>query len=812
MSDFKTGFKNRVNATWFSTLLPNHLKVALRNMKRDPVNSFINIFGLATGIACCIILYLYVGNELSYDTFHEHQDDVYLLNYQELNRPGARFFSTTSPPMGPALQAEFPEVLHAVRLRDSQNNVFGYGDRQFYEENIFYADSTFFDVFSFPLSAGNSKTALARPNTVVLTRQAAEKYFGDEDPMGKELLMDGSRLLEVTGVLEPVPDQTHLPLNMLVSFETFRVPSGYPVTLESWRWVSFHTYLRLQDGSDPAELESKMVGFLDRHRTPRMSGDGRLLLQPVTDIYLSPEPRNDVMKYGNAGYAYGLAGTAFLILLIACVNFMNLSTAQSLKRGKEAGIRKVLGSDRKALRRKFLGESVLYSSIAFLFSAAIVLVLMEYIPGWFDMDWSLRRSDILQVFGVFAAVSLVTGLIAGLYPALIISGFNPAEVLKGKLTNRMSGARLRNILMTLQFVISVGLIVGSLVILKQMNFLQGKDLGFNKDQTIALQVIQEEFENRYRLIKERLSDNPYVMSVSGGDLFFGGQGSVPIYPEGLDREEGYPMNIFSVKYDFFETMDIEITQGRSFSESFGTDSARGVVLNRAAVDLLGWEQPIGKQIQISSNLTDGVVIGVTENFHFTSLHNPIRPLAMYISRTNQEHVVVKVKPGNLNEMLASLEADWNEIAPDMPFSYFFLDDSVEQQYRAEQNFTRMVMFFTALSIFIACLGLYGVASIGIQQKRKEIGIRKVLGGRIAHIFALVSKPYMVQVLLANVIAWPLAWWGLDQWLSNFAYRTEIGFGVFALAGGAALAVALLTVSWQSVKAALMNPVESLRNE
>jgi len=798
--------------TWLPNLLPNYIKITFRNMSNYGLQSAINIFGLAVGLACCILIFLFVRHELSYDTFHRNHDDIYLLTYREIDRPGARFFSTTSPPMGPKLQDEFPEIRHAVRLRDSQNNVFTHDNRRFYEDNIFYADSSFFQVFTFPLKLGNPETALARPNTVVLTQETARKYFGDENPIGNVLIMDGNRRLEVTGVLEKVPSTTHLPISLLISFETFRVPSGYPVTLESWEWVSFHTYLRLQEGTDPKELESKMPEFLTKYRSEAMADRGRLLLQPITDIYLDKEPRNNVMNYGNAAYAYGMGGIALLILLIACFNYMNISTAQSLNRGKEAGIRKVLGSSRNSLFGQFLGESVIKAIIALGFAVLLVGVSAHYFTNLFGFDISISLNIIPGISVIFLLITLAAGIAGSIYPALVISNYKPGEVLKGKLSTSRASLRVRNILMTLQFAISIGLIVGSLGIMNQIDYLQTKELGFNKDQTISLKVVRDQFEETYPLIKEQLEKNAFVESVTAGDLFAGGHGSVPVYPEGFDNEEGYPMNLFGVKYGFFETMDITVEHGRAFSDSFASDSVHGVMLNQAAVDLLGWENPIGKRIRISDIVTEGEVIGITENFHFASLHNRIQPLAMFIPRANLENILVRIGRGSLQEIMSSLEKDWQKAVPGMPFSFTFLDASVERLYHNEERFAQIVLLFTGLSIFIACIGLYGLVSISIQYRMKEIGIRKVLGARVRQIARVLAKPYLDYILMANLIAWPLSWWVLNQWLNNFAYRIDITIWIFIIAAIIVITIALLTLGGKIMKAVSVNPVETLRNE
>ena len=816
---YKTKTTNKVDATppwnqskWATGMIPTHLKIAFRNLKHNKLQSSINIFGLAIGLVCCILIFMFIRREFSYDNFYENSEDLYLVTYQEMNRPGARFFATTSQPMGPKLQQEFPEIKHAIRLIDSQNNVFTYQDEQFYEGNIFYADSSFFEVFSFPFAQGDAQTALDRPNTTVLTQETAQKYFGNENPIGKELIMDGSRPLEVTGVLEPIPETTHLPLSLLISFETFEVPAGYPVTLESWSWVSFHTYLRLEEGTDPDALESKLPGFIQKYRSEEMANSGQLLLKPVSDIYLSKEPRNDVMKYGNTAYAYGLGAIAILILLIAGFNFMNISTAQSLKRGKEAGIRKVLGSNRGALIRQFLGESIIKALVALVLAVILLSMFGSYFSGLLGFELTYNTNVLLLLSASFLMIALLIGLGAGIYPAVTISNYKPGEVLKGSLATSRSSLRLRNGLMTLQFAISIVLIIGSMAISNQISFLQQKELGFDKEQTVAIKVVRDQFEDRYNIIKQQLEQNSNVEQVTAGDLFLGGHGSVPMFPEGFDNEEGYPMNLFGVKYGFYEVMNISMKEGRAFSESIASDSTHGVILNQAAVDILGWENPIGKQFRVDNIVTDGEVIGVTENFHFASLHNRINPLVMFIPRANLENILVKIRPGNLGEAMASLEEDWSAVAPDMPFEFTFLDDSVDQLYRSEQRFATLVFLFTCLSIFIACIGLYGLVSISIQHRIKEIGIRKVLGASMGSIIKVVSKPYLVYVILANLIAWPLAWWALNRWLQEFAYSVSISFWIFILAGVITALIAFLTMGSKAMRVATINPVQSLRSE
>lgn len=797
-------------------MIKNYLKVALRNLVQNKGNSFINIFGLAIGLASSILIFLFVRHELSYDRFHEKADRVFRVTYEEVGTTAQRHLPTVSPPVGPTLVDDYPEVASYVRLRDPHQAIFSRGDLSFYESDFFYADSAFFEVFTFPLAQGNPETALVAANSVVLTAETAQKYFGDEDPIGQVLTMNREEDLVVTGILEPLPASSQLQFDFLVSFSTFRVPFGYPVTLGSWEWVSFHTYVLLDEGANAQALEAKLPDFMRTYFNPQRADNARLRLQPLRDIYLG-DLKHPSIAAGNVAYVYGLSGIAILILLLACFNFMNLATAHSIKRGKEVSLRKVLGARRSNLVRQFLGESILLTLLSLILALLLVEGFTEVLPLLVGWELALMPGDYLIIAPIFLAVAGIVGLLAGSYPALVLSAFQPVKVLKGTVAPARSGRGFRGALVVLQFTIAVTLITASLIVARQMDFIREKELGFDEEHVLALHMLGDELLHRYPIIRDHLLQNPNVISVTkGGDMFDGDQGSVPIRVEGQAEEDARPMNIYGLHYDFVETLGLDVLQGRGPSDAFPSDSADAIMLNQAAADLLaatvpGWEDPIGKQLEVGS-ISEGQVIGVVKDFHFASLHTEIAPLVLYFPRTAVNTVFLRVAPGTATDLLASLEHDWQQVAPDLPFDYTFLDAHIQNLYEADQKFSRLVSVFSLLTILVACLGLYGLVAFVTQLRTKEVGIRKVLGASVPAVVAMLSKPFMWYVVVANVAAWPLAYFGMQAWLEGFAYRVELGLGVFLLAGFLVLSISLLTVSFQSVKAALADPVRSLRHE
>lgn len=797
-------------------MLKNFLTTAFRNLRRSNGTTAINIFGLAVALACGMITFLHVQRETSYDAFHEKADRIYRITYDEFGTPAGRHLATVSPPMGPALAEEYAQVERFVRLRDSDRQVFSHGDVRHYEADFFYADSSFFEVFSFPLAEGDPASVLDAPNTVVLSRAAARKYFGDARALGRTLTMNDEIDLTVTGILVEGAEQSHLNFDFLISFSTFRVPVGYPVTLDDWHWISFHTYVELAPGADPRALEADLSDFMARHFDEDRAARAALRLQPVTNIYLG-EPKHPEMAAGSRAYVYGLSGAAILILLLACFNFANLSTAQSIRRSKEVGVRKSLGAGKSDLVRQYLGETVLLALLALAVAVGMVYGGTAAINRWMDLNLPSSPSGLLMAAPIFIGLTVLTGVAAGLYPAYILSGFKPAEVLKAKTPTGIGTSRVRDALVIGQFAIAIALTIASVVVMRQMNFVQSKELGFDEEGLIALHLQGAELLRRYESIEEVLRQNPHVASVTkSGDMFDGDQGSVPIAAEGAPFDEVRAMPIYSMYFGFVETVGLDVVAGRAPSRAFASDSSEAVLLNETAASVLaasvpGWEDPIGKALRIG-DIMEGRVIGVVEDFHFASLHTDVAPLVLYFPRALPDKILVRVEPGNVAETLSSLEDDWNAVVPDFPFTYQFLDEHVARLYRADLQFSRMMAGFSLLTLLIACLGLYGIAAFLFKLRMKEIGIRKVLGASVAGIVALLWRRFVVYGLIANLIAWPLAFVGLRLWLENFAYRIEPGAATYALAGLATLAIALATIGIDTLKTAAANPVNSLRQE
>ena len=794
-------------------MLANHLKLAIRNLRRQKFYAALNIVGLAIGLACAIVVALFVAGELSYDRFHAKADRIHRITYDESDSPSGRHLATVSPPMGLALVDTYPEIVQSVRLRDSGREVFSHGERRFYEADFFYADSTFFDVFSFPLAKGDSKTALSDVNTVVVSQSTAERYFGDEDPIGGTLRMNDEVDLTVTGVLGPPPGKSHLQFDFLISFSTFRVPFGYPVTLDDWGWISFHTYVLLAEGAEASRVEAKLPAFVETHFDERRAEVARLRLQPVTDIYLG-RPKHPEMAAGSRAYLYGLSGAGILMLLLACFNFANLSTVQSIRRSKEVGMRKALGAQRGELIRQYLSESVLTALFALVLALLLAELGLAAGNRWLDLQVAYSTVDALPAF---IGIAILTGLLAGCYPAVVLSGYRPVHVFKGGSPSGLRGGKVRDGLVVLQFAIAIVLVAGTAVIAKQMDYVGSMDLGFDEEGVIALHMPGDALLARYDLIEQQLSKNPHVVSVTKSDnMFDGEQGSVPIYAEGAGEEDVQAMPIYSMYFDFFETMGIEIVEGRGPSRAVATDSAAAIVINQKAADVLaaavpGWDQPLGKSLRVF-DIVEGRVIGIAENFHFASLHAGIEPLILYFPRTATDKVLVRVAPGDARTILASLERDWQAVAPDFPFTYRFLDEHIEAMYHTDRRFSRLLGLFAALTVLVACMGLYGLTAFAARLRAREISIRKVLGASVPSVVAMLSRRMMIFGMMANVIAWPLAYVGIRGWLDNFAYHIEPGIGVFAAAGMATVGVALVTVSYESFRAALANPAESLRQE
>jgi len=813
-------------------MFKNYLKIAARNLLKHKAYSLINVLGLAIGMACCILILLYVQNELSYDRHHQNAERIYRVA-SDHKFGGTNFHMAVSPaPMAEALVRDFPEVESAARFR-------GYGSflikkeggQNFKEERVIFADNAIFDIFTAPLFAGDTKAALTAPNTVVISRATAKKYFDEANPVGQSLLFDNTGVFKITGVFEDMPDNGHFHFDFIASLTSMEESRN-----NLWVSNNFRTYLLLKGGGKPAALEAKFPEMVRKYAGPqaqeflgtsfdelvKQGNQIRFYLQPLQDIHLYSDLGVEFEPNGSIKYVYIFSAIAFFILLIACINFMNLATARSANRAREVGIRKVVGSYRRQLIGQFLSESVFLSVIAMI----LALVLVELVLPTFNR---LAEKN-LQTFylgnwalpAALLGITLLVGIVAGSYPAFVLSAFRPVSVLKGALQAGARASRLRSALVVFQFAASVILIVGTIIIKNQLHYIQNKNLGFNKEQVIVLHdayALQEKLE----AFKNEVMRNPNMISatVSGYLPVSSNRSDTGFWPEGQRAGDNpVSMQIWSTDYGYIETMGMAIVAGRNFSETFGADSS-AIILNQKAAKMFGFDDPLGKKIYTWA-FTPGqgidrdrtipyTVIGVVKDFHFASLKSNIGALGLRLGRS-RGLVSFRFKVQEVAALIAFLENKWKEFAPDQPFAYSFLDERFSNMYRAEQKVGDVFSVFAGLAIFTACLGLFGLASFMAEQRTKEVGIRKVLGATTVNVTALLSKDFIKLVLVANLIAWPVAWYAMNRWLQDFAYRINISWWVFALAGGLALLIALLTVSTQAIKAALANPVEALRYE
>ena len=783
-------------------MLKNYLTVATRNLLRHKAHSFINIAGLAIGMVCCILILLYVQDEFSYDRYHKNADLIYRL--------ASRTSTTTSAPVAPALVKEYPEVLNAVRFHPMfwTKMLIGYGERRFYEDRFFYADVTVFEVFSFRLMKGDPETALQAPHSIVITEAMAQKYFKEEDPVGKTLYMGIGRKRDylVTGVVENTPHNSHFKFDFLASFSTL-YEENLGIRVDSWGNNVHQTYLLLSNREAAKALEAKLPDFSERHTEKRITGYS---LQPLTDIHLYSHLRHELEANSNIAYIFSTIAT--FVLLIACINFTNLSTARSTKRAREVGLRKVLGAHRRQLIQQLLGESVFLSLIALLLAVALVELALPAFNAFLGKPLSIPYSEKSVWILGFIGIVLFTGSFAGIYPAMFLSAFQPVLVLKGGFKSRSGHSSFRRVLVVLQFAISIILMVGTGIIYTQLDYVQNKALGFAQEQVVAMEILRGPLWEKSELVKTRLLEHPAILNAAASHRVPGKPtNNFSAYLRSTADDAGIEMFEIAVENAFIPTYGITLVAGRNFSEDPESDRT-ACTINETAARELGWESPeegVGIELKVQGRWL--TVIGVMEDFHFQSLHRHIEPIVFH-HFNSMSYLSVRIRPDNVQETMSFIQKVFQDLAPELPFTYSFLDADFDRMYRAEEQRGKLLGAFALLAIFVACLGLFGLASYMAEQRTKEIGIRKVLGATVLNIVILLSKEFTKLVIVANAIAWPVAYFVMDKWLTNFAYRIVPGKGIFILGGLLALCIALATVSYQAVKAATTNPVDALRYE
>ncbi len=814
----------------------NYLTVAFRHLNRQKGYSAINVMSLALGIACALLILLYIRDELSYDRYHEKADRIYrVISEERGGDQAARTVRTvrTAEVMTPTvkfMREDFPEVEDMVRFVPPGNAwMIKYGDRGFYERNFYLADSSVFNVFDVPLIAGDPRTALAGIDKVVLSESIARKYFGDENPMGKILDAEGSFHFEVTGVMRDLPDNTHLGFDILA---TFRIQEHYAdKSIDVWDWRKSYSYVLLREGSDPDELEAKLPAFVEKYVGDQYDGVSSSLtfrLQPVTDIHLHSHLERELTPNSDIRYVYLFGAIAVFIILIACINFMNLATARSAGRAGEIGLRKTFGAARGQVIRQFISESMIMTGLA----VGVALLLAMLTLPWFNLlagkSMSLNVDTAWFALGAVVVIGAVVGFVSGSYPALYLSGLAPVQALSGLRSAGAGNVAIRRILVVSQFVISIALIICTGVVYSQLDFIRARNMGLNTDQIVAVPQTFAPVVVKSSVYKARLKEIPAVMNVSMNFLLPGHKNSaVPIKARrtGQDGSSMIDMNQAWVDDDFIGIFGIELVAGRNFDSAFPGDwTATGaVVINEAAVARLGYAsaaEALGKEIEgMQELITDSnergelrpSIVGVVKDFHYATLHEPIEPLVLFPNYPGG-YAMVKIDAGRMSEGLSAIEEAWHEVNPEWAFEYFFVEDTFARLHEAEQRFGRIFISFSALAVVIACLGLVGLSSFTAERRRKEIGVRKVLGSSATGLVALLSREYFRLVIVANVVAWPVAYIAMNVWLGGFAYRIDLVWTTFILAGVLAMAIALLTVSFQAVRAATANPVEALRME
>lgn len=810
-------------------MFKNYIKIAWRSLKKQPFFTFLNTFGLAIGMAGGLLISLYIYDELSFDKMFADADRIYRID-TDVKFGGAEIeASESAAPMAAALQRDFSQVESTVRLRDRGSFLLRKSGTETNTKELraTFADSTFFDFFGVKLLVGDSKTALTEPNTLVLTKTAAEKHFGVQNALGQSMLLNNTDTYTVTGVIDDLPKNS-----LLREHSIFMAMAGYADSREAnWGSMNYYTFVKLIPSVNSADFDEPLQGMLERYMLPwaqeffpgmtaeSFAASGNYWVHktmPLTDIHLYSNRQSELSANSSIQNVYILSFIGLFLILLATVNFMNLSTAHSLKRAKEVGIRKTLGSNKSELIRQFLTESGLIAFISLLLALFIAILALPSFNMLSGKSVAIPYANPFFWLAVLFA-TLVLGLFSGSYPAFFMSRFMPVKVLKGSGQNNVGGGKIRNSLVVFQFAISVFLIVSTLVVFQQLKFIQGKDLGFTKDQIVLIndtyaagsqvQAFKEEVTQLGQVEHASLSNFlPTPSSRSNSSFFREGA---------MEQENAIQLQTWDVDYDYIPTLNMEIIAGRDFDEQYVTDST-AVIINEAMLPVLGVkaEEALGTRITQDLELEDKVyytVIGVVKNFHYESLRENIGALGLFLDNSTGT-MAVKLKVGDFKNTLASIEGIWNKIAPGQPFSYRFMDESFNTTYEAEQNLGRIFMVFTFLSILIACLGLFGLAAFNAQKRTKEIGVRKVLGASVAQISYRLTTDFLKMVGIAILIAMPLGWFVMNKWLQDFSYRIEIPWWIFVLAAILAIGIAILTVSYQSIKAAVVNPIKSLRTE
>lgn len=805
----------RISILWRLVMFRNYLKTALRNIRRHKGFSFINISGIAVGMTCCILIFLYVNYELSFDRYHSDVDQEYRIVMDIRTQTGITHFASVSPRVAPALMEDYSQIKSAARIFPAGSWIVKREDISFYETRTMFADQELFDIFTIPFIHGNPQNALTRPETMVISHRMAQKYFGTDSPLGKSLSIN-QRDYEITGVVADSPLNTHLKYDLIASLKTLeRAPF-----MSNWHVTMIYTYIKLKPFADAEHFSQQISRLADRYVGEILRSEGmayHYLLQPLPSIHLNSHRRYEIGSSGNPVYLYIFSLVGLFILLIACLNFINLTTARSIRRTCEVGVRKAVGANRRQLISQFLGESLLTTFVALIISIGLTrlaIPLLHALTGTL-----ISFSVLLNPFVLLVLVGMLTlvGLAAGVYPAFVLSGLNPVSSLKGALRRGSRNSLMRSVLVVIQFSISIFLVIATLVVYRQLNFMKNQHLGFEKEQKLIIPLRGGiSIKENYETVRDKFSRHSSVRGVTFSSNVPGR--GMPIYSVKLVGEEDdkrQTMLHMYCDYDFVTDYKIDIIAGRGFKKDLSTDIAGAFLINKAAIEAFGWssaEEAIGKQLETGNGGRVNPIIGVMGDFHYQGLQRKVEPLVIEFLPEQLHYISISLNTENLEKQLAFVENQWKELFPANPYESFFLDKDFERLYRSEQQVGLISGVFMFLGIFIACLGLLGLVSFTTEQRTKEIGIRKVLGASVSNVAILLSWDLTKWVLLANIAAWPIAYFFLNKWLHNFAYRTQLGIWIFIASGATAMFIALATVSTMAIKAASANPVDSLRFE
>ncbi len=809
-------------------MLRSYFNIAWRNLLRYKGFSFINILGLAIGLTCCILAALFIMDELSYDKYHKDAGRVYRVVKDFVNDDGSKLPDATTPPaIGAAIQRDIPEIEHVARIMPGwgAKSYVRYGEKKFIEENLYRADSSVFDIFTFQFIQGNPKTALKDLDVVVLTESTAKKYFGNENPVGKTLEIDDWKPQMVTAVIKDMPDNSHFKADLILPLR-FRQNNGQLIDINSiWGWYNYYTYMKLKPGGNIAAVDKKIRDVFHKNQP---DNENYFYSQVLTDIHLTSNLKWELKPNSDEVYIYIFGTVALFILLIACINYVNLTTARSSLRAREIGIRKVSGAIRGSLIRQFLIESILISLLAAVAALVMAQLLLPAVNSITAKDLNLLPKGNYLIPVVIFGFAVLLGMVAGFYPAVFLSSFEPIKVLKGERLSSFKGFSLRKVLVVTQFTISIALIIGTIIVIQQINYIRNTKLGLDKEHVIVINDIGYLNRSEKQKLKNDLLQLPDVKKVAAADGIMGGQNWTNVVRL-KGTTNGQLMNFLSVDNDYLDALNIEMVEGRKFSPEFMADTINttvsnhqldqvigSIVINEKAAKDLGVPTPaVGRQL-VWDNDGDTTyylnIIGVAKNFHFTSLKNEIKPFVFVNNPRRQGNFNVKLSGANISQSIAGIKKIWEANVQTRPFQYSFLDETYDGLYKSEMNFKTIFYYITFIAIFIACLGLFGLSSFITEQRSKEIGIRKVLGASVSGIVGMLSKDFLKLIIIAAILAFPVAWWAMTKWLQDFVYRTHIGWWAFAAASAIALLIALITISSQAIKAAVANPVTSLRTE